>query len=82
MVRDIPLFFNIAAVLLVALQQLSEDSDTIAELVHLRNNRRGLAPDTAMECVCRAVFYSVDPVNLFSFVSAWMDISYLSKGHA
>lgn len=44
MVRDIPLFFNIAAVLLVALQQFIEDSDTLAELIYLLEQPARVCP--------------------------------------
>ena len=53
-----PLLFNIffAAVLLVALQRFSEDADIIADLVHLQEQPAKIGPETALECVRRAVW--------------------------
>jgi len=53
-----PLLFNIffAAALLVALQRFSEDPDILADLVHLQEQPTKVGPETAMECVRRAVW--------------------------
>ena len=53
-----PLLFNIffTAVLLVAPQRFSEDSDILADLVHLQEQPAKVGPQTAMECVHRAVW--------------------------
>ena len=53
-----PLLFNIffAAMLLVVLQRFSEDADTLADLVHLKEQPGKVGPETALECVRRAVW--------------------------
>ena len=53
-----PLLFNIffAAMLLVALQWLSEDADILADLVHLKEQSGKVGPETALECVRCAVW--------------------------
>ena len=53
-----PLLFKIffAAALLVALQQFIEDPDILADLVHLQEQPAKVVPETAMECVRRAVW--------------------------
>ena len=53
-----PLLFNIffAAMLLVALQRFSEDADILADLVHLKEQLGKVSPETALECVRRAVW--------------------------
>ena len=52
-----PLLFNIffAAALQVALQRFSEDPEILADLVHLQVQPAKVGPETAMECVRRAV---------------------------
>ena len=56
-----PLLFNIffAAMLLVVLQRFSEDADTLADLVHLKEQSGKVGPETALECVRRAVWRTV-----------------------
>ena len=53
-----PLLFNIffAAILRVALQRFSEDADILADLVHLKEQSGKVGPETALECVRRAVW--------------------------
>ncbi len=53
-----PLLFNIffAAALQVALQRFSEDPEILADLVHLQEQPAKVGPETAMECVRRAVW--------------------------
>ena len=53
-----PLLFNIffAAMLFVALQRFSEDADILADLVHLKEQPGTVGPETALECVRRAVW--------------------------
>ena len=53
-----PLLLNIffAAMLLVALQRFSEDADILADLVHLKEQSGKVGPETALECVRRAVW--------------------------
>ena len=53
-----PLLFNIflAAVLTVVLQRFSEDSATLAELVHLKEPPTSMGPEPAMDYVRRAVW--------------------------
>ena len=52
-----PLLFNVlfAAILLVALERLSEDADTLVDLVHLQEQPSKVGPETALECVGRAI---------------------------
>ncbi|MEO0565068.1 MAG: reverse transcriptase family protein [Chloroflexota bacterium] len=54
----LPLMFNIffAAALQVALQRFSEDPEILADLVHLQEQPTKVGPETAMECVRRAVW--------------------------
>lgn len=51
------LLFNIAfsAVLLVPLQRFREDSDILTDLLHFQEQAVKVSPETAMECVCRAM---------------------------
>ena len=42
--------------LLVALQRFSEDADILADLVHLKEQSGKVGPETALECVRRAVW--------------------------
>ena len=53
-----PLLLNFffAAALLVALQRFSEDPDILSDLVHLQEQPAKVGPETAMECVRRAVW--------------------------
>ena len=46
----------LAAALLVALQRFSEDPDILADLVHLQEQPAKVGPETAMECVRRAMW--------------------------
>ena len=49
-----PLFFNIFSAE-VALQRVSENPDILTDLVHLQEQPAKVGPETAMECVRRAV---------------------------
>ena len=53
-----PLLANIffAAVLLVALQRFSKNADILADPVHLQEQPVMIGPETALECVHRAVW--------------------------
>ena len=53
-----PLLFNIffAAVLTVVLQRFSEDTVTLAKLVHLKEPPTSMEPEPAMNNVCSAVW--------------------------
>ena len=53
-----PLLFIIffAAMLLVALQRFSEDADILADLVYLKEQPGKVGPETALECVRRALW--------------------------
>ena len=53
-----PLLFNIffAAMLLVALQRFSEDTDVPADFVALKEQPGKVGPETALECLRRAVW--------------------------
>ena len=42
--------------LLVALQRFSEDADIFADLVHLKEQPGKVGPETALECMRRAVW--------------------------
>ena len=59
-----PLLFNIfAAALQVTLQRFSKDPEILADLIHLQEQPTKVGPETAMECVRRAVWgmlYAVD----------------------
>ena len=51
-----PLLFSIFAdALLVALQRFSEDSDILADLVHVQEQPAKVGPETALECIRHAV---------------------------
>ena len=54
-----PLLFNIffAAVLSFVLQRFSEELAILIELVHLKEPPTSMGPESAMECVRRAVGY-------------------------
>ena len=61
----INIFF--VATLLVALQSFSEDPDILADIVHLQEQPAKVGPETAMECVRRAVWgmlYADDACNV------------------
>ena len=53
-----PLFLNIfsAAALQVALQRFSENPDILTDLIHLQEQPAKVCPETAKECVRRAVW--------------------------
>ena len=52
-----PLLFNIfAAALQVTLQRFSKDPEILADLIHLQEQPTKVGPETAMECVRRAVW--------------------------
>ena len=52
-----PLLFNVffAAILLVALEGFREGKDILADLVHLQKKTSKVGPETALECVRRAI---------------------------
>lgn len=63
-----------AAVLLVALQRLSKDSNILADLVYTQEQPARLEPETAMEYVRRAVLERLHAYNCLSYSShrrAW-----------
>ena len=45
-----------ATVLIVALEQFSEDPDILSDLFQFREQQARVGPETAMECFCRAVW--------------------------
>ena len=53
-----PLVFNVsfAAILLVAWKKFSENADILADLAHLQEQSSKAAPETALECVRRAIW--------------------------
>ena len=53
-----PLLFNVffAAVLLVERERFSKDADILADLIHLLEQPSKVRPETALECVRRAVW--------------------------
>ena len=53
-----PLVFNVsfAAILLVVWEKLSENADILADLAHLQEQPSKAAPETALECVRRAIW--------------------------
>ena len=52
-----PLLFNVfAAILLAALERFSKDADIIADRVHLQEQSSKAGPETALECVWRAIW--------------------------
>ena len=53
-----PLLFNVffAAILLVALERFSKDADILADLIHLQEQSPKVGPETALECVRRAIW--------------------------
>ena len=52
-----PLLFNVIffVILLVPLERFSKDADTLADLVHLQEQPSKVGPETALECVRRAI---------------------------
>ena len=52
-----PLLFNVffAAILLVALGRLSKDAGILADFIHLQEQPSKVGPETALECVRRAI---------------------------
>ena len=60
-----PLLFNafFAAIVLVALERFSKDAGILANLIHLQEQPSKVGPETALECVRRAIwrmFYADD----------------------
>ena len=53
-----PLLFNIffAAILLVELERFSKDAGILADLIHLQEQPSKVGPETALECVRRAIW--------------------------
>ena len=56
-----PLLFNVffAAVLLVALERFSKDAGILADLIHPQEQPSKIGPETALECVRRAIWGNV-----------------------
>ena len=53
-----PLLFNVffAAILLVVLERFSKDAGILADLIHLQEQPSKVGPETALECVRRAIW--------------------------
>ena len=53
-----PLLFNafFAAILLVELEIFSKDAGILADLIHLQEQSSKVGPETALECVRRAIW--------------------------
>ena len=53
-----PLLFNVffAAILLVVLERFSKDAGILANFIHLEEQPSKIGPETALECVGRAVW--------------------------
>ena len=53
-----PLLFNVffAAILLVALERFNKDAGILADLIHLQGQPSKVGPETALECVRRAIW--------------------------
>ena len=53
-----PLLFNVffAAILPVALERFSKDAGILADLIHLQEQPSKVGPETALECVRRAIW--------------------------
>ena len=53
-----PLLFNVffAAILLVVLERFNEDADILADLIHLQEQPSNVGPETALECMRRAIW--------------------------
>ena len=53
-----PLLFNVffAAILLVALERFRKDAGKLADLIHLQEQPSKVGPETALECVRRAIW--------------------------
>ena len=53
-----PLLFNVffAAILLVALERFSKGAGILADLIHLQEQSSKVGPETALECVRRAIW--------------------------
>ena len=45
-----------AAILLVALQRFSKDAGILADLIHLQEQPSEVGPETALECIRRAIW--------------------------
>ena len=56
--RIFPVLFNVffAAILLVALETFSKDAGILADLIHLQEQPSKVGPETALECVRRAIW--------------------------
>ena len=52
------LLFNVffAAILFVVLERFSKDADILADLIHLKEQASKVGPETALECVRRAIW--------------------------
>ena len=52
-----PLLLNVffAATFRVVLERLSKDAGILADLIHLHEQRSKVGPETALECVRRAI---------------------------
>ena len=52
-----PLLFNVffGAILFVVLERFSKDADILADLIYLQEQPSKVGPETALECVRRAV---------------------------
>ena len=64
-----PLLFNVffAAILLVVLERFSKDAGILADLIHLQEQPWKVGPETALECVRRAIWrmlYADDAYNV------------------
>ena len=53
-----PLLFNVffAAILRIVLERFSKDAGILADLVHLHEQLSKVGPETALECVRRAIW--------------------------
>ena len=53
-----PLLFNVffTAILLVALERFRKDAGILADLIHLQEQPSKVGPETALECVWRAIW--------------------------
>ena len=53
-----PLLFNVffAVILFVALERFSKDAGILADIIHLEEQPSNVGPETALECVRRAIW--------------------------
>ena len=53
-----PLLFNVffAAILFVVLERISKDAGILADLIHLQEQPSKVGPETALECMRRAIW--------------------------